>query len=252
MNSKSFFPRIERIVLGVVVFGAVSLFAHYTWLLPTSSIAKIGGIATVRIANGHSFPSEGEPVKDIDLKMIILDPAGKSVALKMVDKGKGLEASFKTEIEGVYRVASEYDRGIISRTPEGWKPGGKSKNPNATSVLKSYNSFISAVRTSSAPFFSASPMGLAFEISWARNGHKLVALVTTKGTAVENAELSVIIGSGDAKSMGKTDSAGRIAFEIPNTFKGPILLMGSISKPMPANADYDAERMSSSYYLNWE
>jgi uncharacterized GH25 family protein len=245
-------PSLKRIVLGLFLNGAVLLFAHYTWLSPVPSTAKVGETVTVLLANGHAFPTSEEPVKGVELKIAVFDPFGKSTALTAADKGRGPEAAFKVETEGVYRVASEYDRGVISRTPEGWKPGGKSKYPNATSVLKAYNSFLCTVGTVAASTGSSGPLGLIFEVSWTREGRKLIVLATARNKPVEGAEISAVIGSGEAKPMGATDVAGRIAFEIPEAFKGPILLIGSISKPMPAGSDYDAERTSSSCFLTWE
>jgi len=252
MIPKSFSSSLKRSALGVTLYGAASLFAHYTWLSPTPSTAKIGETVVVRLGNGHSFPVSEELVKDIELIMTVVDHSGKPTILVPTEKGKGLEASYKVETEGVYRVACEYDRGIISRTPEGWKPGGRSKYAKAMSVLKAYNSFLSVFKTSAASILSVDPIGLVFEISWRREGLKLLILATTKGNPIEGAEISAIIGSGDAKPIGKTDKAGRIEIEIPDAFKGLILLMGSISKPMPVGFDYDAERKSSSYFLNWE
>lgn len=237
---------------GLLLSGAVSLFAHFAWLAPAPQTAKVGETVVVLLVSGHSFPASGEPVKGIDVKMIVVDPAGKSAVLIPADKGRGLEAAFKVESEGLYRVASEYDRGVISRTPEGWKPGGKSKHPNATSALKSYNSFLCAVKTPGAALTSSAPLGLGFEISWAREDGRLIALATAESRPVEGAEISAVIGSGDAKPLGKTDAAGRISIEIPEKFKGPVLLTGSISRPMPAGCDYDAERTSSTHFLTWE
>jgi hypothetical protein len=237
---------------GLLLSGAVSLFAHFAWLAPAPQTAKVGETVAVLLASGHAFPANSEPVKGIDVKMIVVDPAGKSAVLIPADKGRGLEAAFKVETEGLYRVVSEYDRGVISRTPEGWKPGGKSKHPNATSTLKSYNSFLCAVKTPGAALKSSAPLGLGFEISWTREDGKLIVLATAKSRPVEAAEISAVIGSGELKPMGKTDASGRLEFAIPGGFQGPILLMGSVSKAMPAGSDYDAERTSSTHFLTWE
>lgn len=239
-------------VAGLCLLGAVSLFAHYTWLAPAPSTVKAGGTVTVLLANGHAFPAAEEPLKGVELKMKAVDPSGRPTVLTVADKGRGPEATFQTGHEGLYRVAGEYDRGVISRTPEGWKPGGRTAYPDASSILKSYNSFLCAVRTSGAALESSAPLGLAFEISWSRNGRKIAVLAAAGGKPVEGAEISVILGSGESKPMGKTDAAGRVEIEIPEAFRGPVLLSGSISKPAPAGSDYDAERLSSSYFLTWD
>lgn len=243
---------VIRAVLGLFLSAAVSLLAHDTWLSPTPSTAKLGETVTVQLASGHSFPAAGEPVKGVELKMTVFDPHGQSILLVPADKGRGPEAAFEVLAEGFYRVACEYDRGVISRTPAGWKPGGRSVHTNATSVLKAYNSFLCAIRTSGAPLDSPGPLGLLFEVSWMREGRRLIVLATSGGNPVGGAEISAVIGSGDARSAGKTDAAGRLAIEIPEAFKGPIFLAGSVSRPMPAGSEYDAERTSSSYYLTWE
>jgi len=239
-------------VAGLCLLGAVSLFAHYTWLSPVPSTFKPGETVTVLLASGHAFPAAEQPLKGVDVKAKVADPAGRTTVLEVADKGRGPEATFKTGPEGLYRVAGEYDRGVISRTPEGWKPGGRASHPDASSVIKSYNSFLCAVRTPGTALDSAAPLGLAFEVSWSRTGRGIAVLVTAGGKPVEGADVSIILGSGEAKPAGKTGSAGRVDIEIAEPFKGPVLLTGSVSKPAPAGSDYDAERLSSSYFLTWD
>jgi len=252
MTPKTFSGAVKRAVLASLLCGAVSLFAHYTWLSPAPPTAKAGDTVTVLLAGGHSFPEAEAPVQGVALTMTVFDPSGKPVALTPEDKGRGPEASFKAEAEGLYLVAGEFDRGVISRTPDGWKPGGKSEHPNAVSSMKSYSSFLCAVRTSGTAPTSAAPRGLAFEVTWKREGRRLTALVTAGNKPVEGAEISVIIGSGDSKPMGKSDAQGKAGIDIPEGFKGSILLIGSLSKPAPAGSDYDLERKSSSHFLTWE
>lgn len=237
---------------GLCLLGAVSLFAHYTWLAPAPSAVKPGETVTVLLANGHAFPAAEEPLKGVEMKAKVADPAGRTTVLDVADKGRGPEAAFKTGPEGLYRVAGEYDRGVISRTPEGWKPGGRTSHPGASSAIKSYNSFLCAVRTHGTALDSAAPLGLAFEVSWSRTARGIAALATAGGKPVEGADVSIILGSGEAGPAGKTDAAGRVEIEVAETFKGPVLLSGSISKPAPAGSDYDAERWSSSYFLTWD
>lgn len=239
-------------VAGLCLLGAVSLFAHYTWLAPAPSAVKAGETVTVLLASGHAFPAAEQPLKGVDVKAKVADPAGRTMVLAVADKGRGPEATFKTGPEGLYRVAGEYDRGVISRTPEGWKPGGRAAHPDASSVIRSYSSFLCAVRTTGTAPGSAAPLGLAFEISWSRTAGGVTVLVTAGGKPVEGADVSIILGSGEAKPAGKTGSAGRVEIEIAKPFKGPVLLTGSISKPAPAGSDYDAERLSSSYFLTWD
>lgn len=243
---------IKRAAVGALLCGAASLFAHFAWLSPAPAKARIGDLVTVRLLSGHAFPDSGEPVKDVELKTIVIAPSGKPVILVPADRGRGPEGTFKAEAEGIYRVVSEYDRGIISRTPDGWKPGGRSKNPNATSVIKSYNAFICAVRTSDRAPISVAPLGLRFEVSWTRDGRNLSVLATGGGEPIKAAEISAVIGSGDARSIGSTDAAGRIVLEIPQGFRGPILLIGSVSKPMPPGSDYETERLGATHFLTWE
>lgn len=243
---------VKRAALASLLCGAVSLFAHYTWLSPAPATAKAGETVTVLLASGHSFPEAEAPVQGVALTMTLFGPSGKPAALTVADKGRGPEAAFKVEAEGVYLVAGELDRGIISRTPDGWKPGGKSEHPNAVSAMKSYSSFLCAVRTAGTPLTSAGPQGLAFEATWKREGRRLTVLMTAGAKPVEGAEVSVIIGSGDSKPMGKSDAQGKVGIDIPEGFKGSVLLIGSLSKPAPAGSDYDLERMSSSHYLTWE
>jgi uncharacterized GH25 family protein len=228
------------------------LFAHYTWLSPAPGTVKAGSPVTVLLANGHAFPAAEAPLQGIAIKMKAVDPTGRATALTVADRGRGPEAVFPTGAEGLYRVAGEYDRGVISRTPEGWKPGGRKDHPEATSTIKSYNSFLCAVRTAGAALKSAEPLGLAFEISWARDGRAITVLATASGRPVAGAAIAAIIGSGEVKPAGQTNAAGRAEVLVPEGFKGPILLTGSISRPAPAGAGYEEERSSSSYFLNWD
>ncbi len=233
-------------------WGAALLLAHSTWLSPAPSTVKAGETVTVVLLNGHAFPAAEEPLKGIELTAKVVDPSGRTTALEVADKGRGPEATFKTGSEGLYRVAGEYDRGVISRTPEGWKPGGRAAHPDASSVIKSYNSFLCAVRTAGTAPGSAAPLGLAFEVSWSRTAGGIAVLVTAAGKPVEGADVSIIIGSGEANPAGKADAAGRVEIEIAKSFKGALLLSASVSKPAPADAGYDAERLSSSYFLTWD
>lgn len=231
---------------------AVALQAHDTWLSPAPSTARVGGTVTVLLASGHAFPEAEEPVRNVTLKVIVVDPSGKSTVLATSDQGRGPEASFQVDAQGVYRVAGEYDRGLISRTPAGWKPGGKSEHPNATGSIKSYNSFLCAVRTSGTALASSAPLGLAFEVSWERRGDRLIARATAKNRPVQDAEISLILGAGEAKPWGKTGADGRLEVAVPGAFKGLLLLKASSSKPMPPGSEWDEERASSSHYLTWE
>ncbi|HPW16813.1 MAG TPA: DUF4198 domain-containing protein [Candidatus Aminicenantes bacterium] len=242
----------RRLIPGVVLGGAVTLFAHYTWLSPAPSPARVGETVTVLLSSGHAFPESEEPVRGVELRMTLAGPSGASRALTPKDQGRGPEAAFKVEAEGVYRVAGEYDRGVISRTPEGWKPGGRAEHPGAASVIKAYNSFLCAVRTPAAALGSPEPLGLLFEVSWKVEGRKLVALATAQGKPAEGVEISAILGSGEAKPAGRTGRTGRAEIEVPESFKGSILLTGSLSKPMPAGSAYDEERLSSSCLLAWD
>lgn len=230
--------------------GAALLSAHTAWLAPAPAKVKAGGPVTIIVSSGHSFPVPEEPVKGLDLKMTVIGPDGRTSIVIPADKGRGLEASFPTSAEGLYRATVEYDRGVISRTPDGWKPGGRSKYPAAKTVVKSYNSFICAVRTEKAGPAAPAPVGLAFELSWKTEGGRLVVLATAHGKPVAAAEISAVFGSGDIKPAGKTDTSGRLVVGIPAGFHGPVLLAGSVSKDMPAGSDYDAERSASSYYFS--
>ncbi len=243
---------MARAFLTLCSWGVASLFAHYTWLSPAPPTVGAGEPVTVLLANGHAFPAAEQPLKGVEIKAKVADPAGRMTALEVTDKGRGPEAAFRTGPEGLYRVAGEYDRGVISRTPEGWKPGGRAAHPDAASVIKSYNSFLCAVRTSGAVLGPAAPLGLAFELSWSRTAGGVAVLVTAGGKPVEGADVSIVLGAGEAKPAGKTAASGRVEIEIAGPFKGPVLLTGSISKPAPADAGYDAERMSSSYFLTWD
>jgi uncharacterized GH25 family protein len=239
-------------VAAVFLGGAVLAFAHSAWLAPAPGKVRAGSPVAVVLASGHSFPRSEEPVKGLDLKMKVIAPDGKTEVVGTADKGRGLEASFPTSSEGLYRAVIEYDRGIISQTSEGWKPGGRSNYPSARSVIKSYNSFICAVRTLKAGPAAPAPLGLAFELSWKAEGGRLAVMATDRGRPVASAEISAVFGSGDIKPIGKTDASGRLTIEVPVDFHGPVLLTGAISKEMPAGSDYDAERSSSTYYFTWD
>jgi len=243
---------VKLAVLGLFLCAAVSLFGHFAWLSPVSAKAALGDMVTVRMFSGHAFPAGGEPVTGIDLKMTVFPPAGKGLALAPADRGRGLEAAFKAESAGVYRVACEYDRGVISRTPEGWKPGGKSRHPNATDVIKSYNAFLCAVGVSSPVPASGAPLGLKYELVWTRQSRRLTVMALAEGKPVAASEISIVIGEGDAKAAGKTDASGPSGIEGPEGVRGPILLIGSLSRPMPAGSEYNAERTGATYFLNWE
>jgi len=231
----------------------VSLFAHYTWITPAPAIVEVGKSVKIRFMEGHAFPDGGGPVRDMKAKLTLLQPSGKSVKLTPADQGNGLEASFQATSRGVYRLAGELDYGVSSRTPSGLKMGGRSKNPKAISATKYYGSFLCAVRTSPSPLSSSGPlMGLPFEISWTRQGNRLIIRAAADNKPAPGVEISAAFGTGEPQTKGNTDTAGNLTLDVPGNFQGLILLNGLWVKSMPPGADYDTERSNSSYYLNWE
>lgn len=224
---------------------AAALCAHYTWLAPSETNWQVGKTVTLRIGHGHKFPASEEAIGTRNLEMFVVAPSGARTAVPAQAQGAAVEGVFTVKESGPHRAAFVSDRGIVSRTPNGVRPGGRDKNPNAA---QAYRTLRTAVAYSGAA--PAKPLGLEVELTGALvNGVWEVTLLR-HGKPVAGAAVEVFLaGAPKAVSAGKTGPGGKVTYK--PTGQGPAMFFVELKDPAPAGSQHDFVNYSTALYVTW-
>jgi len=224
---------------------AASLFAHYTWLAPADSSWQVGKAVTLRIGHGHKFPASEEAIGTRNLELFVIAPSGARTVVPAKSQGTAVEGVFTVKESGPHRAAFVSDRGIVSRTPNGVRPGGRDKNPNAAQAYRTVRTAVAY--SGSAP---AKPLGLEVELTVAlANGVWEVTLLR-HGKPVAGAEVEVFVaGAAKAVSAGKTGANGKVTYK--PTGKGAAMFFAEMKDPAPAGLHHDFVNYSTALYVTW-
>lgn len=243
---------MNRLLSLASMTGAATIaFAHFVWIGPVSPVLEKGKTARVQIGNGHEFPKSEAALSLENLKIFVEMPSGKRMDLQAAKEGTFLTAGFPVDETGTYRIAFIQDRGILSRTPAGMKPGGRDRNPTATQTMKLYRSAVAYAAAGGAVKPPAKPLGLTFEMTGQRSGNQMMLTVLQEGRPVANADIKVVWMGEHEKPAGKTGADGKFTYNAPAGAKGPMLLLASLQRKAGESLGYDTETFSTALHVSW-
>jgi hypothetical protein len=214
------------------------LFAHYTWLTTEAPFEK-GKTATIVVGHGHRFPATGEAIDAKGLQLRVVSPSGATTPLRPRQEGARWVAEFPVRESGPHRIVLEQDRGVSSRTPDGVRPGGRDRNPNAIQAFRTYRSAVSY--TAAGP---VKPLNLDFELLAQPAGAGWQLQLLRSGAPVPGALIEMLAPGENAVKIGTTDSGGRLSYN--KAVPGPVVFAVELSVPAPAGAGYDTVNLSTS------
>jgi hypothetical protein len=237
------------VAAGALVPAALCL-AHFTWVAPVAGPLQVGKQATIGVFHGHHFPEGEEKIDATFATANAIPPSGRVVSLSLVPGDKAVTAVYTPRQAGLHRIVCSQDRGVVSRTPQGVKPGGRDRNPDAAQSYKVYRSSIAYLWAGQPGTLSANPTGLEFEMTAARQQGEWVLTVYSSGKPAAGVEVGVFhAGAKDEIAAGKTDSQGVLRYKSPGGIAGAVLFSADWKAKPPAGAAYDSVTYSTSLYV---
>jgi len=221
-------------------FGAA---AHFAWLETEAKRLQVGQTTKVKIGFGHEVGNSESAINLDGLELFAISPSGKKVALNPVAADKWVVADFTATETGVYRFVMTQDRGVMSQTTKGFKPGGRDVYPDAKKSMKMWRSAVTYVSAGGDQGHAAS-LGLPFEVMAQREGSKVLLTVLQGGRPFPNAEISLNVpGQEEANKIGVSNQMGNFEYKVPGP--GPNLFLVTTASPAPPGANYDTENLTS-------
>jgi uncharacterized GH25 family protein len=244
---------IRNFVSLVAALGAAAAIvtAHATWIAPVQPVLEMGKPVTVQVGNGHHFPDSESAVSPEGLDVFAVGPGGDRARLTASVSGKTLTARHHVQGPGTYRFVFVQDRGVMSRTPAGLKPGGKDQHPNATQSMKAYRSAVAYATTAGAKQSDLKPVGLKFELAPQRSADTVTVTLLQDGKPCAGAAVNSFWPGKDEQKAGTTDTSGKFVYHVPAGQKGQFLLTASHTEKAPAGAVFDTLSYSTALYLTW-
>ncbi len=245
MTDRSF-----RLLLAGVACG-ISAWAHYTWIVPQDAAPLAVGQAAI-FGHGHRFPASEEAIDASQADWFVLTPSGIRVKLTPAVAKPAVTASYTPREPGVHRIAMVQDRGIRSRTPQGVKPGGRDRNPNATQASRTLRTAVAYASTAGSRAAAPQPAGLEVELTGelAQGVWRLRLWQQGKPRAGVTVEV-FLAGAGKAAEAGQTGPDGVLTYQPPAAAKGPALFSAAWREPAPAGAAYDFVSYETSLTASW-
>jgi uncharacterized GH25 family protein len=229
---------------------AVAAVAHYAWLEIDGALV-VGQPATVKIGYGHEVTKSESAVSVEGLQLVAIHPSGEQTALAPVPLGNWVTAKFTPKTPGVYRFVMTQDRGVLSQTTKGFKPGGRDVHPDAKKSMKLWRSAIVYAAAGGAPVTAGAPMRIPLEVLLDRKPGEVHLTVLRAGQPVPSAEVKLNqVGSEDAIPVGKTDAEGRLIVK-QGGLRGPALYVVSLEEAAAKGANYDTNNFTSVVEVTW-
>jgi uncharacterized GH25 family protein len=234
---------------GLILAGVVA--AHYTWIAPAPAPLVQGKVNKLLIAHGHHFPVSEEAIAVAQVKAFAIAPSGKRTELKAATVGKVVEVEYTPAEAGTHAIGFVQDRGVMSRTPGGVKPGGRDVNKDATQALRVVRTAVAFASTAKVAL-PGKPLGLDLEIVPRMSASSVTLQLLRSGKPLAETAIQVLTnGSEEPKELGKTSAQGTLVYAIGAGTKPPVLFIAALAEPAAKGASYDTTNLSTSLYLSW-
>jgi uncharacterized GH25 family protein len=239
-----------RLLLLTALSGLAAM-AHFAWIELAGGLTK-GQTAQIRIGFGADLAKSASAISLDGTTVFAIAPSGARSALAPQTEGPWLVASYAVKEAGAHRIYFTQDRGAMSQTTSGVKPGGRDAHPDAKRSFKSWRSGMVFGWTEKAKPTASKPQGLPLEIVAEKSADGHVITVYREGKPAVDAEVSVARpGVEEAQPAGRTDKSGRFAYKVPAGQKSAYLLLAAVAEPAPKGANYDTQNLTASVLLNW-
>lgn len=231
---------------------SLAAVAHFAWIDAAPGKLVVGQPAKVRIGFGHDLAKSESAISLDGTSMFAISPSGAKTELKPAVDGVWLSAAAAVKDKGVHRFYFTQDRGIMSQTTKGYKPGGRDVHPDAKKSYKSWRSGLVYAWTADAKFAAGKAIGLPLEVLADRSSDSVTLTVLRDGKPASGAEVSVAWpGVEEAQSVGKADGNGRFVYKVPAGKTGQFVLLAAVVEPAQKGLTYDTNNFTSSVLLNW-
>jgi hypothetical protein len=220
--------------------------AHAQWLLVREPLCSVGDTITVELGSGHDFPKSDMAEAPDEAAVWAVAPDGTRQRLSMNPRETDLSAWYVPGQEGCHRVFFEVNRGVISRTAEGWQDGGRDIWPETELCL---NYFIGAMTFVAASDLTlgGTPLGLPLEVQIdAVEPEALMLRVYRGGASAGDQEIRLWQSENGFVSVGRTDTEGRFRLDA-DLVKDDFVLIGatySRDREPGGNCDRDMFRFN--------
>jgi len=232
---------------GLLLAGIVG--AHYTWIAPVTLVK--GKVAKITIGHGHRFPESEESIAAAQVKAFAVAPSGRRSALNAAKAGKAVTVEYRPAETGTHAIGFVQDRGVMSRTPGGVKPGGRDANQDATQAIRVIRTAVAFASTGKVSP-SGRPLGLEIELVPQVKASAVTLQLLRSGRPLAGTAVYVLTaGQDEPKEAGKTNAQGSLNYAIGAALKPPVLFIASASEPAAKGANHDVSNLSTSLYLNW-
>lgn len=234
-----------------LLVAAATVWAHFTWIAPAVSPLVVGQIAKLQIGNGHHFPESETALRPGGVEVFGIAPSGKKTKLASAVTGTSLAAEYKVEESGMHRFVLLQDRGILSWTTNGVRPGGKAEHPGATRSARVFRSAISYAATPGAQYEKTKPLGIPFEMVAEVSSSEVILTVLKDSKPCVGAEIRLAAHDLGDKALGKTGPDGRFVYPLGSGAKGAMLFAVEFIEPAAASANYDRAEFAASVQLQF-
>lgn len=206
----------------------------------------VGKSVKIMVAHGDRFPHTDEAVNAAQVKLYVLAPSGARTDLKATAEKIAVSSTFTPREAGAHRIVFTQDRGPISRTPKGVKPGGRDQNPNAIEAFSLLRTGVSYVGGSG----STASLGLDLELTAQLVSGVWQLQLLRSGKPVVGETVQVLLQEHeDATAVGRTGADGRLTYK-PVSATGPLLFLAEVKEKVSGMV-IDFRTLSTSTYVNW-
>jgi len=231
---------------------ALVLSAHFVWVDTMPAALEKGKTTKVRVGNGHDLAESESPIGLDGTKMVAIAPGGGKTPLTPSVDGKWVTASYAVKESGVHRFVLTQDRGVLSQTTKGYKPGGRDVHPDAKKSMKIWRSASGVAWTSDAKFTGMVALGMPFEMIATASADGITLTVIKNGRPQPKALIARgLPGKDDDEELGTTNDKGQFFYKFPAGFKGPIAFIATVSEPAPKAANYETDNFAATLQLSW-
>lgn len=230
--------------LAALAVTAITAYGHYTWVAPSEPLAP-GKTIKIMVAHGDRFPHGDEAVNAAQVKLWMLAATGAKSDLKPVATKSTVLADFTPATAEPHRIVFTQDRGVMSRTPKGVKPGARDKNPTATEVFSMMRTGVHYI--GSQP--KAAPIGLELELTARFENGVWNLQLFRSGKPLAGETIKIVLNEQENETaIGKSDANGKLTFKPAAGYKGPLLFLVDFKEKLTGGA-VDSRTISTSTFV---